>query len=134
MQKKLKTTQRKISFKQNKNVYGSAALQTLISVYITAMSIYLNPLKPPEKRLFDLRQGQVRTFYNVALSRLITSSFTRFDYQQMPESLMLGSSLYHFNYEHYPEIKNADIDKLLSSYNFNFSGLKTINRQEGIGF
>ncbi len=87
----------------------------------------------PEERLFDLRQGQVRTFYNVALSRLITSSFTRFDYQQMPESLMLGSSLYHFNYEHYPEIKNADIDKLQSSYNFNFSGLKTINRQEGIG-
>ena len=87
----------------------------------------------PETRLFDSRQGQVRTFYNAALSRLITTSYTRFKFEQFPETLMLGSSLYHFNFQHYPDLQQTKIDKLQSSYNLNFSGLKVINRQEGIG-
>lgn len=87
----------------------------------------------PETRLFDSRQGQVRTFYNAALSRLITTSYTRFKFEQFPETLMLGSSLYHFNFQYYPDLQQTKIDKLQSSYNLNFSGLKVINRQEGIG-
>lgn len=87
----------------------------------------------PETRLFDSRQGQVRTFYNSALSRLITTSYTRFKFEQFPETLMLGSSLYHFNFQYYPDLQQTKIDKLQSSYNLNFSGLKMINRQEGIG-
>ncbi|WP_353141073.1 esterase/lipase family protein [Acinetobacter pragensis] len=89
--------------------------------------------QPPESRLFDLRQGQVRTFYNVALSRLITTSYTRFNFQQLPESLMLGASQYNFDYQYYPALEHAAIEKLQSSYNLNFSGLNVINRQEGIG-
>lgn len=87
----------------------------------------------PESRIFDLRQAQVRTFYNVALSRLITTSFHRFNYHQFPESLMLGSSLYHFKFDHYQDLSKAKVDKIQSSYNLNFSALDRINRQEGIG-
>ena len=87
----------------------------------------------PESRLFDLRQGQVRTFYNVALSRLITTSYTRFAFSQFPEKLTFGQIQYQFDFKHYPDLKQANIDKLQSSYNLHFSGLDTINRQEGLG-
>ena len=87
----------------------------------------------PESRLFDLRQGQVRTFYNVALSRLITTSYTRFAFNQFPEKLNFGQIQYQFDFKHYPNLKHASIDKLQSSYNLHFSGLDTINRQEGLG-
>ena len=87
----------------------------------------------PDTRVFDLRQGQVRTFYNVALSRLITTSYTRFGYTQFPDKLTLGKSPYEFDFKHYSDLKNAPIDKLQSSYNLHFSGLDTINRQEGLG-
>lgn len=87
----------------------------------------------PESRVFDLRQGQVRTFYNVALSRLITTSYTRFGYHEFPNEINLGHSKYQFNFEHYPDLEKAAIDKLQSSYNLHFSGLQIINRQEGLG-
>ncbi|MEN3978447.1 alpha/beta fold hydrolase [Acinetobacter sp. CWB-B33] len=87
----------------------------------------------PESRLFDLRQGQVRTFYNVALSRLITTAHRRFNFGEFPEQLLLGSSMCSINFEHYPALEHAEIEKLRSSYNDHFSGLTAINRQEGIG-
>lgn len=87
----------------------------------------------PEARVFDLRQGQVRTFYNLALSRLITSSYARFNYAAFPESLALGSARYNFDFTHYPAIQQAQIEQLKSSYNLNFSGFYSINRQEGLG-
>lgn len=89
--------------------------------------------QPPESRLFDLRQGQVRTFYNVTLSRLITTSYTRFAFTQFPEKLNFGQIQYQFDFKNYPDLQHADIDKLQSSYNLHFSGLDTINRQEGLG-
>lgn len=87
----------------------------------------------PETRLFDLRQGQVRTFYNVALSQLMSKAYDRFAYAKIPEQLMLGSSLYAFDLTHYPALQNAQVTKLQSSYTLNFSGFYSINRQEGLG-
>lgn len=87
----------------------------------------------PETRLFDLRQGQVRTFYNVALSQLMTKAHERFAYRKIPQQLKLGSSTYQFDLAHYPTLQNAQISKLQSSYTLNFSGFYSINRQEGLG-
>lgn len=87
----------------------------------------------PETRLFDLRQGQVRTFYNVALSQLMSKAYDRFAYTKIPEQLILGSSLYTFDLTHYPALQNAQVTKLQSSYTLNFSGFYSINRQEGLG-
>ena len=87
----------------------------------------------PEARVFDLRQGQVRTFYNFALSQLMSKAYERFAYTQIPQQLTLGHSSYTFDLKHYPTLQNAKIEHLQSSYTLNFSGFYSINRQEGLG-
>lgn len=87
----------------------------------------------PESRIFDQRQMQVRTFYNVGLSRLMTSSFLRYQYPQIPQHMSVGASQYQFDLSHYPELKNRNIEKLASSYILKFTGFYSINRQEGLG-
>lgn len=87
----------------------------------------------PQSRIFDQRQMQVRTFYNVSLSRLMTSSYQRYHYSQIPKQLSIGSSQYQFDLSHYPSLKQHKIERLQSSYILNFSGFYTINRQEGLG-
>lgn len=87
----------------------------------------------PQTRIFDQRQMQVRTFYNVGLSRLVTSSYKRYRYLSIPKSMSVGSSQYQFDLEHYPSLKNRAFERLESSYIFDFSGFHSINRQEGLG-
>ena len=87
----------------------------------------------PEARLFDQRQAQVRTFYNYALSRLIISQNLLSPSAKVPAQFSIGNSEYHFNFEQYPELQNMPIENVQSSYNLNFSGFYTINRQEGLG-
>lgn len=87
----------------------------------------------PQTRIFDQRQMQVRTFYNVGLSRLVTSSYKRYRYLSIPRSIRVGSGYYQFDLEHYPSLKNRTFERLESSYIFNFSGFHSINRQEGLG-
>ena len=89
--------------------------------------------QPPESRVFDQRQMQVRTFYNVSLSRLLTSSFLRYQYPQIPQHMSIGSSKYQFDLNHYPELKDRNIERLTSSYILKFTGFYTMNRQEGLG-
>lgn len=89
--------------------------------------------KKPEARVFDLRQIQVRSLYNVALSQLITTSYQKANYQEIPQKLVMEKSYYFIDISYYPALKNAKIDQLKSSYNLNFSGLNNINRQEGLG-
>lgn len=122
---KLASTKIKMCLDQQLSDFNSSLRYSYVYLFQSSQA--------PETRLFDSRQGQVRTFYNAALSRLITTSYTRFKFEQFPETLMFGSSLYHFNFQHYPDLQQTKIDKLQSSYNLNFSGLKVINRQEGIG-
>ena len=86
-----------------------------------------------ETRLFDQRQSQVRTFYNYALSRLILSQYLLNPSQKISENFNIGSSQYTLNFDQYPELKNIPIESIKSSYNINFSGFYTMNRQEGLG-
>ena len=87
----------------------------------------------PEARVFDLRQGQIRTFYNLAVSQLVNKAHERFPAQKIQPQLLLGKSTFHFDLQHYPELNQADLERIQSSYNMNFSGFYSINRQEGLG-
>lgn len=87
----------------------------------------------PSTRVFDQRQMHVRTFYNVALSRLITTAYRTQPFQQVPAQLNVQQRQYIVNLEHYPELKSKTIDRVQSSYNLNFSGFYQVNRQDGLG-
>lgn len=87
----------------------------------------------PESRLFDQRQTQVRTFYNYALSRLISAVHTRDGFTQLPSQFSINNHIYKINTDQYPSLKSTVLESLKSSYNMNFSGFYNINRQEGLG-
>ena len=87
----------------------------------------------PSTRVFDQRQMHVRTFYNVALSRLITTAYRTQPFHQVPAQLNVQQRQYIVNLEHYPELKSKTIDRVQSSYNLNFSGFYQVNRQDGLG-
>ena len=89
--------------------------------------------QPPQSRIFDQRQMQVRTFYNVGLSRLMTSSYHRYHYPHIPQHMMIGKNRYQFDLSHYPTLINRNLERLQSSYILNFSGFYAMNRQEGLG-
>ncbi|MBU3847274.1 MAG: alpha/beta hydrolase [Candidatus Acinetobacter avistercoris] len=89
--------------------------------------------RQPQERLFDNRQVQIRDFYNQALAKLITNYGLRYTGEKVPNEIKIGKSTYLINYDHYPEIANQKLESLLSSYNLNFSGLRSINRRDGFG-
>lgn len=87
----------------------------------------------PQDRLFDNRQVQIRDFYNQALSNMITVYSKRYKDKKFGKKISIGNSNYYINYKGYPELENQDIQSLISSYNLNFSGLRSINRRDGFG-
>lgn len=87
----------------------------------------------PQERLFDQRQMQVRSFYNVGLSKLITTYFTQSHMHQLPKEFTIDHQKYHLNFDQYIDLKNMKIDRIQSSYIMGFSGFYSINRQEGLG-
>ncbi|VXA58379.1 Alpha/beta hydrolase [Acinetobacter proteolyticus] len=87
----------------------------------------------PQQRIFDQRQTQVRLFYNVALSRLITTAYLRYQFTRFPKQLLINQHRYSFNFDDYPELATTDIQLLQSSYNMRFSGFYSVNRRDGFG-
>ncbi|WP_433846779.1 esterase/lipase family protein [Acinetobacter proteolyticus] len=87
----------------------------------------------PQQRIFDQRQTQVRLFYNVALSRLITTAYLRYQFTDFPKQLLINQHRYSFNFDDYPELATTDIQLLQSSYNMRFSGFYSVNRRDGFG-
>ena len=87
----------------------------------------------PGDRIFDNRQVQIRDFYNQALAKLVTNYGLRYSSDRVPKEIRIGNSRYNINYQYYPQIANQKLDSLLSSYNLNFSGLRSINRRDGFG-
>jgi len=87
----------------------------------------------PQQRIFDQRQTQVRLFYNVALSRLITTAYLRYQFTHFPKQLLINQHRYSFNFDDYPELATTDIQLLQSSYNMRFSGFFSVNRRDGFG-
>lgn len=87
----------------------------------------------PQDRIFNNRQVQIRDFYNQALAKLITTYSIKNKYDTVSKQLKIGESTYSINYNGYPELASANLENLLSSYNLNFSGLRSINRRDGFG-
>lgn len=89
--------------------------------------------RQPSDRIFDNRQVQIRDFYNQALAKMVMTYGMRYTGEKVPKQIKIGESIYTINYDHYPQIANQKLDSLLSSYNLNFSGLRSINRRDGFG-
>ena len=87
----------------------------------------------PQDRIFNNRQVQIRDFYNQALAKLITTYSARNQYKKVGKQIKVGTSNYSINFNGYPQLDNIDLENLLSSYNLNFSGLRSINRRDGFG-
>lgn len=87
----------------------------------------------PQSRLFSVRQAQVRSFYNFALSRFMSLSHLATNFTQMPYSLSVEQGRYEIDFRHFPILKGMQIEQFKSSYNLQFSGLDTINRRDGFG-
>ncbi|OTG66452.1 lipase family alpha/beta hydrolase [Acinetobacter silvestris] len=87
----------------------------------------------PQDRIFNNRQVQIRDFYNQALAKLITTYSLRHKNQKIAKQIKIGKSIYTIDYQDYPKLANTEFENLLSSYNLNFSGLRSINRRDGFG-
>lgn len=89
--------------------------------------------RAPQDRLFDNRQVQIRDFYNQSLAKMVSVYTMRHQHTHMPQTIQVGESRYHLNFDAYPALKNRPIEQLISTYNLNFSGLRSINRRDGFG-
>ena len=89
--------------------------------------------RKPIDRIFDNRQVQIRDFYNQAIAKLVTISAQRSSVKKATDSVKIGNSIYNINLDQYQLLKNKELDRFISSYNLNFSGLRTIHRRDGFG-
>lgn len=87
----------------------------------------------PQSRVFSIRQSQVRTFYNYALSRFMTLQYLKSHFAKIPSEFTAGKNQYSFDFKYYPTLENMGIEQFRSSYNMKFRGLYTINRRDGFG-
>jgi pimeloyl-ACP methyl ester carboxylesterase len=110
--------------------------QTLSALDLSLRYSYVYLFKAgtnPNQHAFDLRQMQVRTLYNYALSRLISVQYQSKQFKKLPAKFYIGQNLYQIDTQNYPEVKDLSIDSLQSSYTLNFSGFNKVNRQDGLG-
>lgn len=87
----------------------------------------------PQDRIFDNRQVQIRDFYNLAIAHLIQRYAERYETKRFGQRIQVGNSVYSIDLENFPQLKNQPIEQLLSTYNMNFSGLRSITRRDGFG-
>ncbi|ATO20774.1 alpha/beta hydrolase [Acinetobacter sp. LoGeW2-3] len=89
--------------------------------------------RAPQDRIFDNRQVQIRDFYNQAIAHLIHVYSERHPAKEVSRKIQVGNSIYTVDFENYPEIKDQAFEQLMSTYNMNFSGLRSITRRDGFG-
>ena len=89
--------------------------------------------REPQDRIFDNRQVQIRDFYNLAIAHLVQIYNQRHSSKEASRELKIGTSNYHVDFEFYPQLKDKKPEQLLSTYNMNFSGLRSITRRDGFG-
>ena len=87
----------------------------------------------PQDRIFDNRQVQIRDFYNLAIAHLVQAYNQRHASTEASRRLQIGESTYHVDFEFYPQLKEKKAEQLLSTYNMNFSGLRSVTRRDGFG-
>ncbi len=89
--------------------------------------------RKPQDRIFDNRQVQIRDFYNQALAKMVSTYSVRYPDKKMKSNIRIGQSNYKIDLTHYPQLEGIELESLMSSYNLNFSGLRSINRRDGFG-
>ncbi|MBP6190463.1 MAG: alpha/beta hydrolase, partial [Acinetobacter sp.] len=89
--------------------------------------------RQPQERLFDNRQVQIRDFYNRALTELVNVHRLRNPSNNITPTINIGKSTYTIDIQSYQRLQNIQLEKFISSYNMNFSGLRAINRRDGFG-
>ncbi|RSE32118.1 lipase family alpha/beta hydrolase [Acinetobacter junii] len=89
--------------------------------------------RAPQERLFDNRQVQIRDFYNQALTQLVNIHSLRNPSKDLAPTIKIGKSTYTIDIQAYQRLQNMKLEKFVSSYNMNFSGLRAINRRDGFG-
>lgn len=87
----------------------------------------------PKDRIFDNRQVQIRDFYNTAIAKLVSGYALRNPSTELNRTIQIGNHTYYIDFSHYPQLKNQKIEQLVSTYNLNFSGLRSITRRDGFG-
>ena len=86
-----------------------------------------------QDRIFDNRQIQIRDFYNRALTELVNVHRLRNPSNNITPTINIGKSTYTIDIQSYQRLQNIQLEKFISSYNMNFSGLRAINRRDGFG-
>ena len=81
----------------------------------------------------DNRQVQIRDFYNRALTELVNVHRLRNPSNNITPTINIGKSTYTIDIQSYQRLQNIQLEKFISSYNMNFSGLRAINRRDGFG-
>ncbi|WP_130804826.1 esterase/lipase family protein [Acinetobacter ihumii] len=87
----------------------------------------------PSHRAFDYRQNQVRIFYNVAISKLLSRYDELHPQTLWSDKVSIAEHDYTIDASQFPHLKEHRIISLKSSYNMNFSGFHTVNRTDGLG-
>ena len=87
----------------------------------------------PQDRIFDNRQVQIRDFYNQSIAKLVNTYYLRYKPTEVTSQIKIGQSIYNIDFDNYPELKKRRIEQLMSTYNLNFSGLRSITRRDGFG-
>ena len=91
--------------------------------------------QPPQERLFNNRQVQVRDFYNQAIANIINAhnAYAKPSTNQFKQEVDIGTSTYLIDISEYPNLEHTKVEQLLSTYNLAFSGLRSISRRDGFG-
>ena len=89
--------------------------------------------RAPQDRIFDNRQVQIRDFYNQAIAKLVSSYALRYKHDELQQQIRVGNSIYDIDFVYFPQLKQQKIQQLMSTYNLNFSGLRSVTRRDGFG-
>ncbi len=73
------------------------------------------------------------TFITKLSLNLYNSYGLRHGPSEVGNQIKVGQSIYRINYDNYPLLKNRQVEQLMSTYNMNFSGLRSITRRDGFG-
>lgn len=92
-----------------------------------------NTKRAPQARIFDNRQVQLRDFYNQSIAKLVSTYNLRYTPTEIANQIKIGQNTYNIDFSHYPELKDRKIEQLMSTYNLNFSGLRSVTRRDGFG-
>lgn len=125
--------EKQILQKQNLDKCLDAQLAMLDKSIRYSYAYLFKTQRAPQDRIFDNRQVQIRDFYNLAIAHLVQTYNQRHHSKEANRKLQIGQSIYNVDFEFYPRLKEKKAEQLLSTYNMNFSGLRSVTRRDGFG-